>query len=718
LVQGAVDRGLASVAALAHQPPVIDTVQVTSPLPAGVAEVVRWLFNTVPAWVQIAGVVVGALVGLFVVYWLFKHRVALWNWYTSRDSMMKATLIASAVALVTVAGVAGAASWNYTQHSNEFCTGCHVMNPAFQRFTSATNKHNELSCHDCHQQSIFASMRQVYLWVGERPEKIKAHSKVPNDVCMKCHVTGDTAKWKHVASTAGHRVHLESDSAPLKNLQCVKCHGVEVHRFQPVDKTCGQTDCHRQKDTDIILGKMATQTVRHCTGCHGFTADVPALATRDSARGTLTPGKPECLGCHEMRKVLEDFEEKKDPHGGKCGTCHNPHTQKTPEAAAASCAKGGCHDNWKDNPFHYGANHRKVAEKCITCHEPHKSKVDASGCQDCHTRVRAQGARRPPLPFDTAQALRRMNTPPASRPPEGAGATTPPPAHNWPARDDAADAPVNDAPTDEATADDAPATNDEGAVVAMPGPGIDMSSDPSEFEPASVTDAPAPTRNEAPPPTSRLRRVQVTRPAADSFPHSRHTKVACLVCHGTGNRHGILTFERPRGCAICHHQDPSPDKCVTCHREAKYGTPKQATVTISMPNRAPKPRSVEFLHSRHASRTCVECHTTPVTMAPAPTKAACKDCHENHHAASRNCTACHRIADPKAEHKPTDLTHQQCDACHTRAIVAELTPTRSLCSTCHSAKASNHYAGKECSTCHFLAAPDVYRARLIKPSGR
>src|SRR6185436_12687281 len=109
-------------------------------------------------------------------------------------------------------------------------------------------------------------------WVAERPLKIKEHSKVPNRVCEGCHVTADTAKWQRIAATAGHRVHLESDSASLKNLQCVKCHGVEVHRFRAVDKTCGQSDCHKTTDTDIVLGKMALQTVRHCAGCHAFTA--------------------------------------------------------------------------------------------------------------------------------------------------------------------------------------------------------------------------------------------------------------------------------------------------------------------------------------------------------------------------------------------------------------------------------------------------------------
>jgi hypothetical protein len=136
-------------------------------------------------------------------------------------------------------------------------------------------------------------------------------------------------------------------------------------------------------------------------------------------------------------------------------------------------------------------------------------------------------------------------------------------------------------------------------------------------------------------------------------------------------------------------------------------------VTVTVPGRQPNPRPVDFLHARHSSRSCLECHTTPVTLAP--TKALCQDCHSDHHEAGRSCSACHTITAPKAEHKTLEAAHQLCDACHTATTVARLTPTRSFCSTCHAAKANNHYDQKECSVCHFLAEPGVYRSKLSTP---
>lgn len=660
-----------SAAALQQIATAIDTAVVESPLPGGVAELVRFLMNTVPTWVQVGGVILGAIVAVIALVSLVRNRGPLAAWFASRDRGFRIALGAVAFLILAGAAGAGAATWNYTQHSNEFCVSCHVMNPAFHKFSNAENKHAELSCHDCHQQSMYASARQVYLWVAERPEEIGEHAKIRNEICATCHITGDTARWQRVASTAGHRVHLESDSTALANLQCVTCHGVEVHRFRPVAETCGQSGCHSPDSTRLTLGKMAGQTVRHCTSCHGFTIDVPALATRDSAVGTLVPGRAQCLGCHEMRAVLADFDERRDPHGGKCGSCHNPHTQETPAAAASSCATSGCHANWRDEPFHVGASHRAVGSQCLTCHVPHAATVDASDCQACHEAVRARGVRRPPLRFDTSAALRRGDTlsapPPSAHAPEGLSSWHSPPHRGDPFPRDAGD-------------DEAPIAADEWTP---------------EPHASGVLDLQAPAA------------------AADTFPHARHEKLACLVCHQTGSGHGRLTFEAPRGCAICHHQDPVRAQCETCHRSEDYGTPKPKTITITVPGSDSRLRPVDFLHATHSARVCTECHTTPVTLALAPVKSECRDCHAEHHAVERQCSACHQIADPKLAHTSPQIAHQRCDACHTRTTIERLTPNRNFCGTCHAANRSNHYEPRECTVCHFLAEPSAYRAHLI-----
>ena len=127
---------------------------VKSPLPGGVASVVRFLFNSVPQWVQILGVFVGFAVAVWVLLTLWRRRAILSQWFRTQRRTLQ--ILLGSLAAVGVLGFAvfGATSWNYMQHDKAFCTGCHVMGPAYQRFT--TSEHDSLSCHDCHQQSIFA----------------------------------------------------------------------------------------------------------------------------------------------------------------------------------------------------------------------------------------------------------------------------------------------------------------------------------------------------------------------------------------------------------------------------------------------------------------------------------------------------------------------------------------------------------------------------------
>ncbi|HEU5261543.1 MAG TPA: hypothetical protein VFU41_09000 [Gemmatimonadales bacterium] len=632
------------------QEPVPPPSAVESPLPGGVATVVRVLFS-LPAWLQITGFILGVLAALALLWFLWRRRAGIRQWLVTRRRAVQIGLAAAAAVVVLGSAGMGAASWHYMQHDNGFCTGCHVMSPAFQRFMQS--EHDSLSCHDCHQQTMLASMRQLYLWVAERPQEIGPHAKVPTEVCARCHVTGSGREtWQRIASTAGHRTHLESGSAVLKDIQCVTCHGLEVHRFVPVDSTCAQALCH--VTTGITLGKMQAQTSLHCVTCHRFTREVPTFLPQDSARGRLVPGVSECFSCHEMRAILAEFDAARDPHAGACGACHDPHEQARPQEAAASCAKSGCHADWRAEPFHTGERHRKLSQQCTLCHLAHAAKVDASECAGCHAAVRARGAQaggrrlEPPLPFDTTKVLRQTSTAPERvpfGPRKGKGG---------------------------------------GPLVDDPAPGPSPGGGPVAARP-------------------------------DTLEHDRHKSLTCITCHASEREHGLLTFRPPRGCQICHHEAPAKLDCARCHTAGELAAPGSVTVKVTVSGSPAREHPARFDHGEHRGTPCLDCHDTAVTLAAAPPVASCKKCHDDHHGPGRRCGACHAAdSDEAAEaHAPVERGHLACDACHAPETVARLLPDRAFCVTCH-AEQRRHYADRECTVCHLQGAPETLRPLLAE----
>lgn len=608
---------------------------VESPLPGGVAEVVRFLFN-VPQWIQIGGFFLGIAVALWVAWQLWRRRGAIAGWVRTRQRGVQLGLAIGLFGAIALAGGAGMASWNYMQHDNGFCTGCHVMAEPFGQFTARAGKHDSLQCHDCHQQPITASIRQLYLWVAERPQEIGDHAKVPTAVCAQCHVKEGGERWERIATTAGHRTHLESDSSALAGIQCVTCHGEEVHRFVPVDRTCGQSGCHEAEKTGIVLGKMAQQTSLHCVTCHQFTAEVPRLATRDSAAGTLRPANEQCLSCHEMRQVLAEFDPTLDPHGGTCGMCHNPHEQATPAEAARTCAMAGCHDNWRNEPFHQGLAHRRVGQECVICHEPHRARLDASDCNACHERVRSAGRRLrvPPPPFDTLRALRRSATAPHGGDPVVTGFLggglewqMPPPRPSLPAaQPDSFSHPQHRklaCLTCHAT------TGGHGRLTFEPPRGCQI----CHHQAPATSDCTSCHRAEelrtalAATLTVHVGR-EPPRTRTVAFDHRAHTRATCITCHVAAV---TLTVAPAVGnCTACHDEHHAAARgCAACHAGSDW----------------------RKAHARPAEghRDCDACHEPATIERLVPNRAFCLTCHEaqTDHYPTRECTVCHFLATPE-----------------------------------------------------------------------
>lgn len=599
------------------------------PLPGGMAAMMRAIFG-MPVWLWWVLIGLGLCAAVVAAWQAWHNRQRLIEWVRSRPRSTRIGLAVLVGVLALVAAGFGAVSWDYTQHNNGFCQGCHIMTPAFQAMQTST-VHDSLQCHDCHQQPITASMWQLYLWITYQPEEIEAHTNVPNTTCTRCH-SGTNETWQRVQQTAGHRVHLESDSSALSEVRCITCHGEEVHRFVPADRTCGQSGCHNQEDTRIVIGPMASQTTLHCITCHQFTEELPQLAALDSARGTLRPSREQCFSCHEMRARLAEFNPARDPHGGQCGMCHDPHTQTQPQQALKQCTTAGCHDTWRDIPFHTGAAHRRGAPRCQTCHQPHAARVDASDCQGCHAGVaqRVPRLRNLPQGFDTTRALRRLSRHAALAPP--------PHAKVFATKTGPRERPV------------VPAARDtfehtrHRALACLTCHAVQGSARLTFEQPRGCQichhQAPAASRcdncheaGEIAPPHASVVTVTVAshaaRPRTVGFEHQRHAALRCVTCHTSPV--GLAVADSVRQCAACHGDHHEAARaCGSCHSDRAAAAPHAPPVEA---------------HAR-----CDACHEAATVARLVPDRGLCLTCHaaQRDHEPGGECTACHFLQEPAA----------------------------------------------------------------------
>lgn len=621
--------------------------------------IMHWALNSVPQVVQMAGgpvilVVLGILVALLV--W---KRNAILSWWRGASPQVKAGIYAIVGLVFTIALLMGGWVWNYVQHDNEFCNSCHVMQEPFERFTQS--EHAELGCHDCHQASLMASANQLHMWVLDRPDEVGPHAPVPREICVECHVTEDPQDtWERISATAGHRVHLEADTSALADVTCVTCHGEEVHRFLPADETCGQSGCHASDKTQVVLGNMAGQTGFHCITCHEFTAPVAETSPLDTVRQALVPGLEDCASCHEMENILVGFQPDVDPHDAVCGTCHNPHTQELPEEAREKCAQ--CHATAELSGFHRGIR-PTIVEDCSGCHEAHTFRVDGEDCLACHADILG-------------------GTPTAG--PRRQASVSPPPVRpssvSWGGLR-ARSAHISLAGLDGGL-----------SGRAHPAAGLDRSLIEGYVAQRSSWMV---SRSIAPGSVSGSGRMQ-----QQPFDHRSHRDVACTQCHSMEPTHGEITLASRESCFECHHTRPVVARgCASCH-EGGTGAPGVRQVSVSMSLKVwqgSRSRELPFDHAEHAALDCASCHTGGIRLTP---QRACADCHDAHHAADRDCMACHRKPPPDAH---TIAVHTQgCAECHGPESYGRLGVGRSTCLACHQ-DLRDHRPGRACADCHQVA---------------
>ena len=616
-----------------------DTMTVLHP-PAditAVERVFRWFFS-VPQWVELGGAafaIVLALVALVVVWRQRAHLIAFARrGHTATSAPWKVAIGIVALGILGVIAVSSAAFYTYSQQNNQFCLSCHTLHDeVFERFQQS--KHHTIAglrCHDCHDESLFAETRQIVFWMTRRPSKVGPHAPVPRAVCANCHITKDAdSSWKRIISTAGHTVHLLSDTAKALHIDCITCHGVTAHRFVPVGQTCAQSGCHDK--TKFQLGKMAGQTSLHCTVCHNFTAPVGEHVSLDSAKRALIPVNAECRSCHAMQRRMAAFVPAHDPHKGRCGDCHDPHKQPTPAAAWLTCTNSGCHAR----PDTLTSFHRGIAPKalasCGSCHKAHDWTVKGNACLSCHKDIYSdrpaarQTALVTPTPkrsavrtFTFALFARSLTLAPRL-PMQGTTIAPMRPAGSEPFQHSRHRGL-------ECTTCHSSTGSQHGALRVRTKTDCLACHHGAEPRPGSAPIACAHCHGSfdlarAPDKQPVVMRTSVTNVAKSRmlpFNHAAHASQECVVCHSTA-----VTRAVARDCTSCHaSHHVATASCITCHAGAKLVHRRQDV---------------------HQGCAGSGCHQDRAALELTATRNVCLTCHNDkvNHRPGGECAKCHQV---------------------------------------------------------------------------
>jgi hypothetical protein len=584
----------------------------------------RFLFSTVPQWVQLAGILIGVPVAIITVWQLWKHRRAIWTWWLSRSLAVKGTL-ASAILILSVAVLGSALyGYNYVMHENDFCQSCHIMDTAWNRFQ--VSAHKNIQCHGCHRQPMYVSTVELFWWVTERRMTVPPHDKVPTAVCSECHMRqGTDSALTLVTLTAGHALHLQSDSSALKNVECVTCHGRDFHQFTPTNFSCAQSGCHI--NLRVSLGDMSRQGFLHCTSCHDFRGKVPPGTTVAQAKSALVPKAMDCSSCHPMSDKIRKFDLGADPHKGNCGMCHNVHKQTEPKDAFKTCATAQCHASADTlTAFHRGLGKHAIDE-CGACHQAHSWKVKGASCQACHQtinqdrpRARRAASARTPTSIRHISARRsrtRSTVHLASWLPRRNATQTPGAAPNARQTRDTTFRHSRHTSVSCTTCHSVNSTHG-GLTFSRPQGCASCHHSPRQRAACTKCHDPAKLSDRSMPAIFAItaRHEAVTRELP--FAHTQHGAIECARCHANGVTRPVTIT-----CAGCHasHHRPEAD-CAGCHPTARTG------------------------HDRLSHAGCAGCHTDAVVAALPASRVVCLTCHQPQrtHYSTGDCATCHALA--------------------------------------------------------------------------
>ena len=312
----------------------------------------------------------------------------IYNWFSEGIST-KAKVIIALAGLFMIVGMGYTAYRinDYFEHDPNACMTCHVHDAQNQKW--AHSEHKMVTCHECHHATKKEQMIQMYRFAFKGVKSVSPrHGEilVAWKICYQCHWERNP-KYPEAKNISHSRLHARHYY--MEQIECVKCHGYNIHQFTAEPRFCIR--CHKNREV-------------HGTGMEGLAC----LNCHTDRTVDLKPGRSKCLFCHGSEKVREQLiadgtldvthyqpDEKTIKKAIKikltpdapmqffCYTCHKPHKNVRPNWGICET----CHRNILDVGAHK-LHIQGMNLKCKQCHEPNIWRVTPEKakkeCVKCH----------------------------------------------------------------------------------------------------------------------------------------------------------------------------------------------------------------------------------------------------------------------------------------------------------------------------------------------
>jgi len=188
-----------------------------------------------------------------------------------------------------------------------FCTSCHIHDYASVAWE--TSSHGKLTtCHDCHHQPLREYLREIIVFLTDKPslpQDLTHVPYVPNNICQSCHVSNPNGTFSFSGPMAKEDIHL---LPKVDQMHLHKVHLSAKTKAKPLKEYRQPEELKEKAITSQPSIERGKERLVSCSDCHSG----PARRAHSFSVMDMV-----CLPCHndahQKSQIIKNYG---------CRSCH------------------------------------------------------------------------------------------------------------------------------------------------------------------------------------------------------------------------------------------------------------------------------------------------------------------------------------------------------------------------------------------------------------